>query len=85
MLNNILHVPKATKNLLFVHHLASNKEIIELFRISPDHFLIKDQVTKKVLLEGSCYKGLYPLPSTSTTKQAFGTAKPSLERGVIVV
>lgn len=46
----------------------------------PDYFLIKDQATKSTILKGRCYRGLYPLPSDRSIKQAFGVVKPSLSR-----
>jgi hypothetical protein len=45
----------------------------------PWFFLIKDRDTRRVLGEGPCSGGLYPLASTPTesSKQAFVTIKPS--------
>jgi hypothetical protein len=77
-LNNVLHVPKAAKNLISVHRLTKDNSAFLEFH--PDYFLIKDQVTKNTILRGSCRKGLYPLPPSSTIKQAFGVVKPSFER-----
>ena len=77
-LNNILHVPKAAKNLVSVHRLTKDNPTFLEFH--PDYFLIKDQVTKNTILGGSCRRGLYPLPPSSTIKQAFGVVKPSFER-----
>ena len=77
-LNNILHVPQAAKNLVSVHRLA--KDNFAFLEFHPDHFLIKDQATKNTILRGRCHKGLYPLPSTQSVKQAYGVVKPSLER-----
>jgi len=51
-LNNVLHVPQAKKNLVSVHRLTKdNKAFLEFH---PNFFLIKDQVTRKTLLEGRC-------------------------------
>jgi hypothetical protein len=77
-LNNVLHVPKAAKNLVSVHRLT--KDNSTFFEFHPDYFLIKDQVTKNTILRGSCRRGLYPLPPSSTIKQGFGVVKPSFER-----
>jgi hypothetical protein len=76
-LNNILHVPKAAKNLVSVHRLTKDNSVFLEFH--PDYFLIKDQATKNTILKGPCRRGLYPLPP-STLKQAFGAIKPSFER-----
>ncbi|WVZ90565.1 hypothetical protein U9M48_036856 [Paspalum notatum var. saurae] len=77
-LKNILHVPSAHKNLVSVHRLAKDNSAFLEFH--PDHFFIKDQVTKNIILRGRCHRGLYPLPSTHPIKQAFGAVKPSLSR-----
>jgi histone deacetylase 1/2 len=80
-LNKILHVPKASKNLLSVHRLAKdNHAFLEFY---PDYFSIKDQGTRKTLLRGRCEGGLYPLKSSSLqssqNKQVLATvAKPSV-------
>jgi histone deacetylase 1/2 len=77
-LNNILHVPQATKSLLSTSRLAcDNKAFVEYW---PNSFCVKDQDTKEVLLQGRCVDGLYPLPSSSTSslgRYAHGTAKSS--------
>jgi histone deacetylase 1/2 len=80
-LNRILHVPKATKNLLSVHRLACDNNAFLEFH--PNHFSIKEQATRKTLLRGRCEGGLYPLKSSSCkssqNKQVFSTAvKPSV-------
>jgi hypothetical protein len=74
-LNNILHVPTAQKSLVSVHRFSSdNHASLEYF---PNHFLIKDLDTRKVLLQGRCKDGLYPLPSDSSWQGAFGAIKSS--------
>jgi histone deacetylase 1/2 len=80
-LNKILHVPKATKNLLSVHRLACDNNAFLEFH--PDHFSIKAQGTRRTLLRGRCEGGLYPLKSSpcksSPNKQVLGViAKPSV-------
>jgi len=79
-LNNVLHVPSASKNLVSAHRLVKdNNAFLELH---PRHFSLKDQVTRKTLLEGRCEEGLYPLkPYTQNhsppNKQVLGAFKPS--------
>jgi histone deacetylase 1/2 len=77
-LNNILHVPQATKSLLSTSRLArGNNAFVEYW---PNSFFVKDQDTREVLLQGRCVDGLYPLPSSSTTsfgRHADGAAKSS--------
>jgi histone deacetylase 1/2 len=77
-LNNVLHVPDASKNLIFVHRLAQDNSVFLEFH--PDYFLIKDRATKNTILRGRSHKGLYPLPSTDPIKQAFGVVKPTFAR-----
>jgi len=60
-LNNILHVPEAKKNLISVHRFTTdNRTFLEFY---PNYFLVKDQETKQILLQGKCKGGLYPFPS----------------------
>jgi len=76
-LKNILHVPQASKNLVSVNRLSRNNNVFIEFH--PNHFSIKEQQTKKTLLQGKCEKGLYPLKSLN--KQALGATREAL--GVI--
>jgi len=73
-LNNILHVPKASKSLVSVNRLTRDNDVFLEFH--PDHFSIKEQVMKRTLLSGRCEGRLYPLQS-SPNKQALGVIKPS--------
>jgi histone deacetylase 1/2 len=81
LLRNILHIPTAQKNLVSVHHfLRDNHAFMETY---PHVFFIKDLATRKLLLQGRCRGGLYPLPSshsTSMNKQAHSVVKPSTAR-----
>ena len=54
-LNNILHVPQATKSLLSVNCLARDNNAFLEFH--PDHFFIKQQGTRRTLLQGRCEGG----------------------------
>jgi hypothetical protein len=58
-LQNILHVPSASKSLVSVHRLTSDNDTFIEFH--PNFFLIKDRVTRKTLHQGRCEGGLYPL------------------------
>ena len=51
ILNNVLYVPEANKNLASVHRLTSNNHAF--IEYHPNYFLIKDQATKKQSLEGN--------------------------------
>jgi len=55
-LKNILHVPQAHKSLCSVNRLTRDNNVFLEFH--PDHFSIKEQVTKKVLHRGRCEGGL---------------------------
>jgi histone deacetylase 1/2 len=80
LLNNILHVPDASKNLLSVNHIAfDNHAYVEFW---PKFFLIKDQVTKKVVHRGKCRGGLYPLipHDKAQNKEALSATKISSSR-----
>jgi histone deacetylase 1/2 len=63
-LKNIFHVPKASKSLISVNRLARDNNAFLEFH--PNHFLIKEQGTKRTLLQGSCEGGLYPLKSVKS-------------------
>jgi len=80
ILNNVLYVPEASKNLASVHRLTSdNHAFIEYH---PNYFLIKDQATKKTLLRGNNEGGLYPLKSSRSpsNKVMYGAIKSSSSR-----
>jgi transposase InsO family protein len=72
-LNNILHVPSASKDLLSVHRIASDNNVF--FEFYSKHYCVKDQETKTTLLTGPCKNGLYPVKSFN--KSVLGVTKPS--------
>jgi hypothetical protein len=74
-LNNILYVPRARKNLIFIHRLTIDNSIF--VELHPFFFLIKDQKTMRILLKGRCVSGLYPLP-LDEIKQACSVARSSI-------
>jgi histone deacetylase 1/2 len=75
-LNDILHVPSASKNLLSVHRFTLDNHVFIEFH--PFFFVIKDQATRRILFRGPCYGGLYPLmPISTPSKHAYITIKPS--------
>jgi histone deacetylase 1/2 len=80
-LKHILHVPSATKNLLSVNRLVRDNDAFLEFH--PTHFSLKDQETRRTLLEGRCEHGLYPLRPhpygrSSPNKQVLGVFKPTV-------
>jgi len=76
-LHNVLHVPDISKHLLSVHKLSRDNNVF--FEFHPYHFLVKDQATKQVLLEGKCESGLYPIKPSDVEffKQALVSVKAS--------
>ena len=68
LLKNILHTPALFNSLLSITKLCSdNRAFVEFHS---NFFLVKDQVTKKVLLQGQLDHGLYkvsPVPSKSSS------------------
>jgi hypothetical protein len=70
-LNNVLHVPNISKHLLSVHKLSRDNNVF--FEFHPWYYFIKDRATRKLLLEGMCENGLYPLKSSDVESlhQAF--------------
>lgn len=60
---NVLHVPALTNSLLSVQRFAVDNNVC--FEFHSTFFLVKDCVTKKVLLKGQLSGGLYSLSSQS--------------------
>ncbi|KAK3028727.1 hypothetical protein RJ639_038618 [Escallonia herrerae] len=56
---NVLFVPKIVKNLISVQRFTTDNSCF--FKFWPNHFVIKDQRTKKVLMEGPSKAGIYSL------------------------
>jgi histone deacetylase 1/2 len=62
ILNNLLHVPAITKNLISVSQFARDNAVY--FEFHPDHCVVKSQVTKEILLQGAVGgDGLYSFPN----------------------
>lgn len=83
--DNVLHVPQTQKNLISVQCLASDNDAF--LEYHPLSFFVKDQATRKVLLQGKATGGLYPIPSKSILflfqsliRQSCVTVKPSVVR-----
>ena len=66
-LKNILHVPQLTTNLISVNRLCINNNVtMEFFT---NGFVMKDQASKKALLQGNLNHGLYKLSSSASGKK----------------
>lgn len=80
-LRNVLHVPRASQNLLSVQKLTSDNDAFA--ELHPDLFYLKDRATR-VVLRGRCRGGLYLVPSSKSLSSIFGrralfSAKLSLD------
>lgn len=65
-LNNLLLVPKITKNLISVNQFARDNQVY--FEFHPDICLVKSQATSDILLQGALGKdGLYSFGSLQAT------------------
>jgi hypothetical protein len=62
-LNHILYVPSINKNLCSIHRLTSDNNAF--MQLHPHSFYLKDQILKRVLLQGRSRGGLYPIPIRS--------------------
>jgi hypothetical protein len=79
LLNNVLHIPQASKFFASVHRIGSNNNVF--FELQPNFF--KDRESRKTLLHGKARGGLYPLPSSSlhsSSKQVLSSNKCSTTR-----
>jgi hypothetical protein len=81
-LSNILHVPHSSKSLASVHRIASDNNVF--FELHPNVFFIKDQESRRILLQGRSEGGLYPLPCNTSfvthVKQVFSSNKTPQSR-----
>ena len=66
-LNSILYVPSLSQNLLSVHRLCLDNNCWLIY--DAFCFWIQDKATGRILFQGRCSNGLYPipLPARSTT------------------
>jgi hypothetical protein len=80
LLNNVLHVPQANRNLAYVQCLTADNDVF--LKLYPTFFLVKDRSMRRTLLHRSCKIGLYPIPSLDSTphKQCLNVTKPSTKQ-----
>lgn len=64
-LNNLLRVPLIRKNLLSVSQFARDNNVY--FKFYPSYCLVKDILTKEILLQGRESKGLYTFSITKSS------------------
>ena len=65
-LNNVLHVPDISNNLLSVHKFTNDTRTLMEFH--PSLFCVKDLSSRHLLLHDLSKHGLYPFPSSSTKR-----------------
>lgn len=74
-LNNLLHVPHITKNLLSVFKFAKDNDIF--FKFHPHYCFLKDLNTKDIFLEGTT-KGCHYVPNLGLKDGKTNHAKTSI-------
>jgi hypothetical protein len=62
LLRDTLCVPNLCKNLIYVHYLTKQNNVFVEFH--PFHFLVKDMITRAILLKGACNDGIYTFPTS---------------------
>ena len=82
VLEDVLHVPQANKNLASMSRLSADNNVF--FETHPKYFFIKDRATRELLHHGRCIGGLYPITSRFLSRkhrcQVYSVIKPSLAR-----
>jgi hypothetical protein len=78
LLQNVLHVPLITKNLLSVHKFTL--ETNTYIEFHPLFFLVKEQGSGRILLQGLNDNGLYKLPSSMSPSSSPLSCRPSSSR-----
>ena len=61
-LRDTLCVPNLCKNLISVHHLTKQNNVFVEFH--PFYFLVKDKISRAILLKGACNNGIYTFPES---------------------
>ena len=77
-LSNVFHIPNIRKNLLSVAQFTKDNRVYFLF--APNFYQIYCLLTGRLLFQGPCKDGLYPLflPNVSPTPQALVSTHSSL-------
>ena len=68
-LQNVLHVPQISTNLVSVSRFCIDNNVF--FEFHSNHFVVKDQVSKQIMLQRHLKDGLYTLPTQSSSPCAF--------------
>ena len=77
-LNNLLHVPHITKNLLSVSQFAKDNKVF--FEFHPNHYFVRCHDTREIILQGIIDNGLYKFlnfnpPHTTVLVAHFSSVK----------
>ena len=67
-LNSVLYVPRLSHNLLSVHRLCLDNNCWLIF--DAFSFWFQDKATWRILFQGACNNGLYPIPSLLPNQSA---------------
>ncbi|KAM1352337.1 hypothetical protein ACFX2H_031946 [Malus domestica] len=65
-LNSVLYVPRLSQNLLSVHRLCLDNNCWLIY--DAFSFWIQDKATWRILFQGNCSNGLYPIPISAKKK-----------------
>ena len=63
-----LYVPNLCKNLISVHHLTKQNNVLLNFTLF--HFFVKDTTTGAILLRGACNNGIYTFPTSTVASSS---------------
>ena len=79
-LNNILHAPSADQSLLSAYNLVCDNDIF--IELHPEFFLVKDQATRRTILQNKSRWGLFPVTGWQSAPQCqvLAAIKPSTSR-----
>ena len=79
-LNNILHVPNSEQSLLSAYQLMKDNHVF--IELHPETFLVKDQATRRTILQNKSRWRLFPVTGrhSAPQRQVLGAIKPSRSR-----
>lgn len=81
ILNNLLHIPSITKNLISVSQFAKDNDVFSEFH--PKFCYVKDRVSGQILLRRLLHEGLYQFTITPSHKNNVSDANKSQMLNVV--
>ena len=79
-LKHVLHTPQISKQLINITKLCyDNQAFVEFY---PSHFLVKDQASGKIFLQGILKYGLYKVSSSVSTSSSIVVSYSSASHSV---